>query len=144
MSDQVQAVRHFNRFYTNFMGLLNENLLDSPVTLTEGRILFEINSLSPCRAKELVKRLSLDRGYMSRVLKRLERIGLIERTVDQYDRRIRNLMLTQDGKLLLRRIDRSATAHIGEVLKALDKAEREDLVRSMNAIETMLSKLEVA
>ena len=139
MMHQIQTVRRFNRFYTNFLGLLNETLLDSPVTLTEGRILFEINCIENCNAKDLVNLLSLDRGYMSRILKRLERIGLIERVVDPNDRRLRNLRLTSDGSQIIRRIDHSASDHIGGVLENLNRTEREKLIKAMNDIEKILS-----
>lgn len=143
MLDQIQAIRKFNRFYTNFLGLLNETILDSPVTLTEGRILFEIYNLSNCNAKELIEILNLDRGYMSRVLKRLERIGLIKRVTDPADKRIRNLRLTKDGKLLMGKIDRDASNHIGGILKVLNSTERKMLVKAMRDIETILSNQSV-
>lgn len=139
MQDQIQAIRKFNRFYTNFLGLLNETLLDSPVTLTEARILFEIINLPDCNAKELIDILNLDRGYMSRVLKRLERIGLIERVTHPGDKRIRTLRLTHDGKLLMNKIDRDASNHIGGLLNVLRIAERKKLVKAMEDIEKILS-----
>ena len=139
MLDQVQAIRKFNRFYTNFLGLLNETLLDSPLKLTEGRILFEIYGLSNCNAKELIDILNLDRGYMSRVLKRLERIGLIERVPDPIDKRIRKLRLTKDGKILMGKINRDASDQIGRMLKILNGTERKKLVNAMRDIEKILS-----
>ena len=139
MLEQVNAIRRFNRFYTNFLGLLNETLLESPLTLTEGRILFEIYTLPDCSARELIEILNLDRGYMSRVLKRLERIGLIKRAVAASDKRVRSIMLTKDGKLLIQRIDRDANHHIGGALKTLDSTERKMLVNAMRDIERILS-----
>lgn len=143
MPDQVQAIRKFNRFYTNFLGLLNETILDSPFTLTEGRILFEIYTSPNCNAKQLVDILNLDRGYMSRVLKRLERIKLIERGADRSDKRVRNLRLTKDGMLLMGKIDRDANKQIDAMLKVLNSAERKMLVKAMYDIEKILSKRSV-
>ena len=139
MQKQVHAIRKFNRFYTNFLGLLNETLMSSPLTLTEGRILYEIDGLTHCRAKELIDILNLDRGYMSRVLKRLERIGLIYRAADPGDKRVRTINLTDDGKLLLQNINRDASQLIGGIVKALSNAERKVLVSAMQDIETILS-----
>ncbi|MGD9008432.1 MAG: MarR family winged helix-turn-helix transcriptional regulator [Desulfobacteraceae bacterium] len=139
MLDQIQAIRKFNRFYTNFLGLLNETILDSPVTLAEGRILFEIYMLPNCNAKKLIGVLNLDRGYMSRVLKRLERIRLIERVTDPGDKRIRNLKLTKDGKLLMGIIDRDANNHIKGILKGINSAERKMLIKAMGDIEKILA-----
>ena len=139
MMNDIQAIRRFNRFYTNFLGLLNETLLDSSITLTEGRILFEIRSMPNCHAKDLVNILNLDRGYISRILKRLERIGLIKQVVDLDDRRRRSLRLTHDGDTILRRIDQSANHHIDDVLKSLTSNERQKLVKAMRNIENILS-----
>ena len=139
MQKQVDAIRKFNRFYTNFLGLLNETLMSSPLTLTEGRILYEIEGLPHCRAKELIHILNLDRGYMSRVLKRLERLGLICRAADPGDRRVRTIQLTDDGKLLLQNINREAGQLIGGIVKTLSNTERKTLVGAMRDIEVILS-----
>ncbi len=139
MNEQVDAIRRFNRFYTNFLGLLNETLLDSPLTLTEGRILFEIDNLAACRAKELIEILNLDRGYMSRVLKRMERLELIERVTDTRDKRVRTIKLKKDGRHVLNSIDRDANRHIGSVLKLLNGSNRRILIKAMQDIEIILS-----
>ena len=139
MLKQIHAIRKFNRFYTNFLGLLNETLMSSPLTLTEGRILYEIDGLTNCRAKELIDILNLDRGYMSRVLKRLERIGLIYRAADSGDKRVRTIKLTDDGKMLLQNINRDASQLIGGIVKTLSRTERKVLVSAMQDIETILS-----
>ena len=72
MSDTalIETARDFNRFYTNFLGLLNKAYLDSPFTLTDARILFEIGSHDGVSAAALVRDLHLDPAYLSRILKR--------------------------------------------------------------------------
>ncbi len=69
--------RKFNRFYTNVLGFLDEHIYDSPFSLTETRILFEIKNTTHCTAKLLQDTLSLDRGYVSRILKRFEKENMV-------------------------------------------------------------------
>lgn len=142
MQDQLSAIRHFNRFYTRFIGLLDDTLLDSPVTLTEGRILFEINRSNHCNAAALIDILGLDRGYISRILAKLVRLGLVEKKIDPADKRVRNLSLTSDGRLMLRMINKRADAHIGGILKAMNRSDRLRLVEAMMDIQKILTDLE--
>ena len=79
MIEQVHAIRRFNRFYTRFLGLLGERFLESPVSLTEARVLLEIHNSPGCKARDIMEFLGLDRGYLSRMLKRFERAGLVRR-----------------------------------------------------------------
>ena len=66
----VDAARRFNRFYTRQIGLLNDRLLQTPYTLTEGRLMFEIARQPEVTASDLSRDLGLDPGYLSRTLRR--------------------------------------------------------------------------
>ena len=77
MQEQIEAVRAFNRFYTDFLGLLNQDLYGAPVTLGEARVLLEIGHAPGIRARDLMGLLSMDRGHLSRTLGRLEQRGFI-------------------------------------------------------------------
>ena len=140
--DPVGSVRRFNRFYTKFLGLLDERLLDSPVSLTQGRILFEIDATPDCNARMLTDRLGIDRGYMSRILTGLARSGYIHRRTDPKDRRARTLALSPTGLNVLRRINESAANQIEGFLKPLNRRDRDRLVRAMQQIEGILSSIE--
>src|SRR5207302_554064 len=76
MPDRVTAVRAFNRFYTNEIGVLREGLLGTPYSLTEARVLYELGQVDRIGVSELRRGLDIDRGYLSRILARLEDGGL--------------------------------------------------------------------
>lgn len=139
MKNEIDRVRAFNRFYTNFLGLLNEKLLGKSVSLTEGRILFEIDKYPDCNARDLMELLRIDKGYLSRTLSRLEQSGFLKKNLSKKDKRARILSLTTKGEKLLDGINRNATSEIKNILKALRKSEREGLVSAMLEIETILS-----
>jgi DNA-binding MarR family transcriptional regulator len=135
----VAAVRGFNRFYTRLIGLLDEKLLASPVSLTEARILWELERNPRSRAEDLLERLSVDRGYMSRILSRLERAGLLSRTAHARDGRMRLLDLTPRGHAFLSGLEKKASAQVAELLEPLAPAQRKRLVRAMAEVEGLLS-----
>jgi DNA-binding MarR family transcriptional regulator len=135
----VAAVRGFNRFYTRLLGLLDEKLLASPVSLTEARTLWELERNPRSRAEDLLARLSVDRGYMSRILSRLERAGLLSRTVHARDGRIRLLDLTPEGHAFLSELEEKASGQIAGLLQPLAPAQRKRLVRAMVEVEALLS-----
>jgi DNA-binding MarR family transcriptional regulator len=136
---QVAAVRRYNRFYTRLLGLLDEKLLASPVSLTEARILWELERNPRSRAEDLLARLSVDRGYMSRILSRLERAGLLSRCAHARDGRMRLLELTRKGHTFLSRLEEKASAQIVGLLAPLAPAQRKRLVQAMGEVEALLS-----
>ena len=84
---EVAAVRDFNRFYTNVLGLLREGLLDTPYSLTEARIIFELARADQTEAGQLRRWLDIDAGYLSRVLARFEADGIVSRSRSAQDGR---------------------------------------------------------
>ena len=84
---RVATVRRFNRFYTRQIGVLRKTYLDSPYSLGEARVLYEIARQTSPTASEVGRALDLDAGYLSRVLRRFEKSGLIERTPSASDAR---------------------------------------------------------
>src|SRR6201982_4336670 len=95
---RVAAVRRFNRYYTRHIGVLRKTFLDSPYSLGEARVLYEIASQDSPTASEIARRLDLDAGYLSRVLRNFERRGLIRRRASPQDGRQRHLTLTPRGQ----------------------------------------------
>jgi CRP-like cAMP-binding protein len=79
LTDQVAGFRDFNRFFTNEIGLLRRGLLDTPYSLTEARVLYELSQAEVTETKELRERLDVDRGYLSRILARFEEGGYVRR-----------------------------------------------------------------
>jgi DNA-binding MarR family transcriptional regulator len=96
--DRVAAVRRFNRFYTRQIGVLRRTYLDSPYSLGEARVLYEIASGRSPTASEIGRALDLDAGYLSRVLRAFEKRGLIERKTSPSDARQSHLALSPRGR----------------------------------------------
>jgi DNA-binding MarR family transcriptional regulator/N-acetylglutamate synthase-like GNAT family acetyltransferase len=140
MPDPTAAVRRFNRFYTRQIGLLDEGLLESPFSLTEVRLLYEIAHHAGITATELREILALDAGYLSRILRGLRRQGLVSARAPTADRRQRQLTLTERGRRTFDALDARSTEEVGAMLARLSGAERRELVEAMHGIEDLLGK----
>jgi DNA-binding MarR family transcriptional regulator/N-acetylglutamate synthase-like GNAT family acetyltransferase len=135
---QVAAVREFNRFYTRRIGVLDEGYLASPYSLTESRVLYELARRGSATASELCRDLGLDQGYLSRILARFGRAGLIVRTQSKKDARQSHVALTVEGRMAFAPLDGASHEAAAALLKSLAPAERDGLVRAMTEIETLL------
>src|SRR5471032_2638567 len=96
-SSRVASVREFSRFYTQRLGTLDEGLLETPWSLTEARVIFELAQAASTDMAALRVSLALDSGYLSRLLARFDAAGLIARTVSPVDGRRQALALTPAG-----------------------------------------------
>jgi DNA-binding MarR family transcriptional regulator/GNAT superfamily N-acetyltransferase len=139
-TDPTSAVRRFNRFYTRQIGLLDEGLLDSPFSLTEVRVLYEIAHHEGITATGLREILALDAGYLSRLLRGLRRQGLVSARAPAADRRRRQLALTERGRRAFDSLDARSTEEVGAMLARRSQAERRELVKAMRVIEALLGK----
>lgn len=137
-SRQVEAVRHFNRFYTRQLGLLDKGYLSSDWTLTEARILYEIARGRNVTAAEVAGDLHLDVAYLSRILARFERLRLVKRTVSRSDARQRHLTLTAKGLAVFEPLDQSSGQRVREMLAPLTDSQRVTLVSAMQRVEGLL------
>jgi DNA-binding MarR family transcriptional regulator/GNAT superfamily N-acetyltransferase len=137
-SAQVAAIRRFNRFYTRRIGVLQEGLLHSPFSLAEVRVLYELAHREAPTAGELARDLALDSGYLSRMLKRLERQGLVGRRRSTTDARTRPLKLTARGRTALAPLERRSQQQVAAMLAPLSGSERARLAGAMAAIEQVL------
>ena len=97
MTDAISVVRRFNRSYTQRIGALEDSFLGLGMPLGPARLLFEIGT-EPATAQALRARLGLDSGYLSRLLRSLEREGLVAVVPDPADRRRRQVSLTEAGR----------------------------------------------
>ena len=97
-ASHISAVRQFNRFYTKQIGVLREGHLESPFSLAEVRVLYELAHLDGPTASDLVRELALDSGYVSRILRGFEARGLIEKTRSTADARRTHLRLSAAGR----------------------------------------------
>src|SRR5215216_5088372 len=96
-SAAIESVREFNRFYTKVIGLLDNHLLDSPYSLPEARVLYELYHQQPCTASAIMTTVEMDKGYLSRVLALFSRRGLLTKKKNKEDGRATFLTLTAKG-----------------------------------------------
>ena len=135
---RVHAVRRFNRFYTGRVGVLRDRLLGSRYTPAEARVLWELAHRDTPTAAELGRDLDLDRGYLSRLLKRLVEAGVVERRASPSDGRQTLLRLTRAGEAAFGALDRRSSDSTREVLARLPVAEQDRLVRALGTVERVL------
>lgn len=131
---QIQQVRAFNRDYTRRIGVLSRGLLDSPYSLTEVRVMYELAHRPGVTAGELGGELGLDRGYLSRILKSFEAQRLLARDPAAHDARRRHLRLTSAGRRVFVPLERRAQRQVRAMLAALDDGHRQALLGAMNTI----------
>ncbi len=136
----VHAVRRFNRFYTRRIGVLHyQSTLQSPFSLTEVRVLYELRHRDRPTASELTRELGLDAGYLSRILQRFQRRGLLERRKSNQDGRQSHLRLTPKGRDVFAPLERRQHQDVTAMLKALTPQDRRAAAVAMGRIETILS-----
>ena len=134
----VAAVRGFNRFYTQKIGVLQEGLLESPFSLTEARVLYELAQREKATASGLCRELGLDAGYLSRILRRFESKRLIARTRSAADGRQSFLALTAGGREAFAALDRRSRDEVAALLQPLPAEGQARLVAAMRGIERLL------
>ena len=137
---RIAAVRNFNRFYTRQIGVLRKNFLDSPYTLGEARVLYEIGRRPLPTASDIGRALGLDAGYLSRVLRNFEKSGLIERTASDRDARRSYLALSMRGKKAFAPLEARSQREVSDMLGKLDASDQARLIAAMNTIETLLGR----
>jgi DNA-binding MarR family transcriptional regulator/GNAT superfamily N-acetyltransferase len=135
---QISAVRAFNRFYTRKLGVLDQQLLKSPFSLSEARVLYEIATRENLAAKPIGIELGLDPGYLSRIIQNFDDGGLIARTPLPSDRRQYQLSLTAKGRQAFAKLNRSSHDEVAAMLAALPNGGRDRLIGAMAVIENLL------
>jgi DNA-binding MarR family transcriptional regulator/GNAT superfamily N-acetyltransferase len=135
---QIAAVRRFNRYYTRQIGVLRKTFLDSPYSLAEARVLYEIASRPAPTASDIARSLDLDAGYLSRVLRNFERRGLIRKRASAKDGRQSHLTLTPRGKTSFMPLDARSQRDTAAMLGKLAPADQASLIAAMTTIETLL------
>lgn len=136
----IYDIRQFNRFYTKVLDLFNNQFLDTEYSLTEARILFEISEKTNCIANNLVQELNIDRSYMSRILRKLEREELIKKKSSAIDSRKNLLFLTKKGEELLDKINIQSDEQIYQLFNGLTNSEINQIRNSMIVIQEKLDK----
>jgi len=135
----IRAVRRFNRFYTRQIGVLRKNYLDSPYSLGEMRVLYELAQNERLTASDIARTLDLDMGYLSRLLRNFEKRGLISRKTSTTDARQSHLALTARGHKMFAPMEQRSQQYAASMLARLDGAQQEQIVSAMTAIEALLA-----
>jgi DNA-binding MarR family transcriptional regulator/GNAT superfamily N-acetyltransferase len=139
LDERVRAVRRFSRFYTRKIGVLREGLLGSPLSLAEGRVLYELAQGEPVTASDIAGELALDTGYLSRILGGFDKRGLIEKRASDRDGRQIILALTDRGREIFATINARSHDEIAAMLGQLSDSEQARLVAAFETVERLLS-----
>src|SRR6516162_472900 len=140
-AQRVAAVRRFNRFYTQKLGVLQDGWLDSPFSLTEARVLYEIKQRNHATASDIARDLDLDAGYLSRILRGFHKSGLIRKEVSSDDGRQSFLSITSRGRKVFDPLEKRTEQQVGAMLGRLTVSEQGQLVSAMRTIETMMASV---
>lgn len=136
---QVDAARRFNRFYTRQLGVLDEGLLESPYSLAQCRVLYEVAHRDEPTATEIGAALGLDAGYLSRILRGFERTRLVKRRTAPDDRRRSLLKLTRAGRKTFETLNARSQAQVEATLRRLEPESQQRLLAAMGTIEQILA-----
>ena len=134
---QVRAVRAFNRFYTQRIGILRR-YLDTDFTLTEVRVLYELAHRPPLAARDLVRDLELDPGYLSRILRRFDDRGWLQREPAPHDARQALLRLTEAGYATFAPLQQKSRDETAALLATVPAAARPQLIASLERVHRLL------
>jgi DNA-binding MarR family transcriptional regulator/GNAT superfamily N-acetyltransferase len=138
--ERVGAIRRFNRFYTRQIGLLGQGYLDSPFTLAEVRVMYELSHRDSPVAAEVAKALNLDAGYLSRMLLSFRKRGYLARKASEQDARQSHLSLTAKGRAAFGALEAKSEAGVKAMIKGLPEAEQNRLIAAMGTIERLLGE----
>jgi DNA-binding MarR family transcriptional regulator len=125
--DEIVAFRRFNRLYTRFIGTLQESLLDTPHSLSEARVLYELATRRRPFAGEVARELGIDAGYLSRMLTKFQETGLVKRAASLEDGRQTHLTLTKEGRAAFRNLNARSDRQARSILGGLAPVSRTDL-----------------
>ena len=134
----IEGVRRFNRFYTRRIGVLEEGMLRTPFSLQEARVIYELGQREGTTASELAAALSLDAGYLSRILAKLETGGIARRAPGEEDRRRNHVSLTASGRKVFRKLEDGSRKEVQGLLAPLSTDERARVVGAMHVIGRLL------
>lgn len=144
IQQSVAAVRRFSRFYTRAVGVLDRDYLHSSYTVAEGRVLFEIAQRDGTTASAVGEITGLDAGYLSRIVGKLVRDGVVRRERSTEDGRSQILKLTDRGREVFGGFDRRSAALVEDLIAHLPAAGRARLVEALGEAQALLEAREVA
>ncbi len=135
-------IRQFNRFYTNILGVLDKHILDTGYSFTEARVIMEIGLMEQCIANNLVDKLEIDRSYMSRIINKLRKHGLVMKENSTLDNRTILIRLTPEGMTLFNQLNERSDEQLVRLFQGLSQNEIKEIHASMMFIQKKLDGLE--
>jgi DNA-binding MarR family transcriptional regulator/GNAT superfamily N-acetyltransferase len=142
LTGETAHFRRFNRMYTRFIGTLNEGLLNSDYSLAEARVLYELANRVAPKASDIAEGLGVDPAYLSRMLGKFERTGLLRKKASEQDGRYAELMLTARGKAAFKKLNALSQEQAHTILQDLAPTARTELVHCMQTIESILMQVD--
>ena len=136
----VNTLRDFNRFYTTVLGVVNNHILESDYSLTEARIIYEVNKQEGITARAIKETLQIDEGYMSRLVAKLVKQGIMKKKQSKEDKRIFALALTSKGQQIAAEINRQSDEQVKNLVKHLNLKEQEHLAGLIIQVKQLLEK----
>lgn len=140
----IAEIREFNRFYTNIISILDQSVLSSGHSLAEARILFELERQGPVSARKLMESITIDEGYLSRIVQDFVKRKLILKVSSKEDRRQNIIELTPEGKKVIKSLGNLADNSMAQMTSHLQKEQVTVLLGHMNNIKKLLSKKDVS
>ncbi|MEV5037840.1 MarR family transcriptional regulator [Peribacillus frigoritolerans] len=134
-------IRQFNRFYTNILGVLDKHILDTGYSFTEARVIMEIGLMEQCIANNLVDKLEIDRSYMSRIINKLRKDGLVMKEHSTLDNRTSLIRLTPEGMTLFNQLNERSDEQLVRLFQGLSQNEIKEIHSSMMFIQKKLDGL---
>ncbi|SHM61926.1 DNA-binding transcriptional regulator, MarR family [Chitinophaga jiangningensis] len=139
MKTVIDKFRDFNRYYTRILGLLDDHLLNSPYSLVEARILYEIHQQGPVSASQILSEVNMDKGYLSKVLKQFAKSRLISKQRSGEDARVSLISLTAKGLKSFHALNAASHEQIEQLISNLNKQQQHQLIAHMEGIRKLLS-----
>jgi DNA-binding MarR family transcriptional regulator/GNAT superfamily N-acetyltransferase len=139
----TDKLRDFNRFYTIILGIVNNHILESEYSLTEARIIYEVGRQEVITAREIREKLKMDEGYLSRIVAKFVKQGILLKRQSRRDKRIFSLTLTNKGRRVLLNIDCQSDNQVENLISHLDLKDREKLVQLLGKARQLLTKNDV-
>ncbi|GAA6113771.1 MarR family winged helix-turn-helix transcriptional regulator [Apilactobacillus apinorum] len=135
---QIQAIRHFNRLYTQKLGLLKKNVFNSEISWAEARILMEISEIETPTLVIISKNLELDKSYVSRVIQKLSGLKYLTKQASPSDKRAKILALTSIGQSVVDQLNQESDDQINLMLPNLSQPEQDAFYQAVMNLEKLL------
>lgn len=141
LAPTVEAVRSFNRFYTSLIGAVDyAGRLGTPYSLTEARVLYELGRADVLQVPYLREAIRAEAAHLSRVLTRLEEVGLIAREQHPTDRRVHRVRLTEAGREAAALLDERADEAVADLVGRIGEGQRHRLAEALHTVEDVLTR----